>query len=126
MTDMDVPRDDPVAMMALATKIHEENLRRRQRRPWIRVYHAVLHACTSKVALKEGLKNAYLVFSHRGLFVSWWDSFLILGVVYSTAYSPLAIVFADARWDYHGTVDLVLDILFMMDVMIRFRTSVAA
>ena len=34
-----------------------------------------------------------------------------------------AQVFSEARWAHHGTVDVLLDVLFCLDMLIRFRTS---
>ena len=55
--------------------------------------------------------------------MSWWDSFLVMGVIYSTAYTPLVIVFRQARWSHHQAADAILDVLFSLDMLIRFRTS---
>ena len=67
---------------------------------------------------------------HRGCIIDqrspvlhWWDSLLVIGAIYSTAWTPLAVVFQQARWSYHETTDAVLDVVFTFDMLIRFRTA---
>ena len=63
------------------------------------------------------------IIDQRSSVLHWWDSLLVLGVIYSTAWTPLAVVFRQARWTYHETTDAVLDVVFTFDVLIRFRTA---
>ena len=65
----------------------------------------------------------HLIFDQHSTVISWWDSFLVLGVIYSTAYTPLAVVFHEARWPQHEVVDVTLDVLFFIDLLVRFRIS---
>lgn len=133
-----IPRDatacdvDHAGMMALASRLHEENLQRQRRqRRLVTTCHRLARKCYEESgafffghsryerALHRG------IISHRSRLLAWWDTFLIFGVVYSSAYAPLAIVFPQARWDHHRTCDVILDILFVLDMLIRFRTSYA-
>ena len=68
-------------------------------------------------------EHHFCVFDQQSSAIAWWDSFLVLGVIYSTAYTPLVIVFPQARWSYHEAADVVLDMLFTIDMLIRFRTA---
>ena len=115
---------DPAEMMALATKLHEEKeIRRRHLQRW---------PC---IALRSNLQSLFhhddsigayrhrFVFHSRSDLIAVWNSALIFGVIYSTAYSPLAVVFPEARWTQHDRTETLLDVLFMLDVVIRFRTS---
>ena len=90
---------DPAEMMALATKLHEEKeIRRRHLQRW---------PC---IALRSNLQSLFhhddsigayrhrFVFHSRSDLIAVWNSALIFGVIYSTAYSPLAVVFPEARW----------------------------
>ncbi len=112
---------DPAALMALASKLHEERCRRRT--VWRRVCRAFTGAKLSAVRRKDAMQQPCCVFRSRSLPIQWWDSFLILGVIYSTAYSPLVIVFPEARWAHHIAIENVLDVLFCIDMIIRCRTS---
>lgn len=63
------------------------------------------------------------IFNQHSSAIGWWDSCLVLGVIYSTAYTPLAVVFTQTRWEYHGAIGALLDAAFVLDMIIRFRTS---
>ena len=43
-----------------------------------------------------------------------WDWFIAACAIYSAVSVPLFIVFDQSRWDGYDSVDLALDILFMM------------
>ena len=63
------------------------------------------------------------IFDHQSSLIAWWNSFLVLGVIYSTAYTPFIIVFHQARWAYHERTDAILDAIFIIDMLVRFRTA---
>ena len=94
-----VTMSDPASLMALATKLHEENLRRKRRTILTRTRTAV-QQCYDRVKVgrtrvhtsEDGVRTPPCVFRSRSLVVDWWNSFLLVGVIYSTAYSPLVIV----------------------------------
>ena len=67
--------------------------------------------------------HTHCIFDQQSPVVSWWDSYLVFGVIYSTAYTPLVIVFHQAHWTHHEVIDVILDCLFSLDMLIRFRTS---
>ena len=144
------------AIMALAARLHDENMRRRQPLQRLKTFifegdatagatarertrrHTRSCALISRSCALAGLdyvwSDAFVnthedsrswIFNKQSSFISWWDSFLVLGVVYSTAYTPLAIVFWQARWPHHEVIDVALDVLFSLDMLIRFRTSCA-
>ena len=119
---------DPAALMALASRLHEENRRRRRKCGWLRI--SLQQTCTRLCgrtrllpSSEAAVAHPHFIFRAGSLPIEWWDTFLILGVVYSTAYAPLCIVFPEARWKHHGAVDILLDVLFCLDMVIRCRTS---
>ena len=63
------------------------------------------------------------IFDPQSELISWWDSFLVLGMIYSTAFTPLAIVFHQARWSGYEAADAILDTMFVLDMLVRFRTA---
>jgi hypothetical protein len=75
------------------------------------------------VSTYDDSNNQCFVFDQQSAVISWWDSFLVIGVIYSTAYTPLVIVFPQARWRNHQIADVTLDVLFCADMLVRFRTA---
>ena len=96
--------DDPAAMMALASRLHEENLRRQQGRRLGGLLRTVCDALATWMNRNERRVEgtSHRVMSHRSHVIAWWNTFLIVGVIYSSAYAPLTIVFAEAHWSLHA------------------------
>ena len=125
--------EDQAAIMALASKMHFEKKRRRH--PLRRLGLALCAAGQHLLEGSHGLWERFcispasddgtnrFIFDQQSRFISWWDSFLVLGGIYSTAFTPLIVVFRQARWTNHEVADAILDVLFTFDVVVRFRTS---
>ena len=121
--------EDQAAVMALASKLHLEAQQRK------RIIPSLIAAVSngmqtlfeqSFVRMPEmsgTLSHRSFIFEPRSPAIAWWDSLLVLGVIYSAAWTPLAIVFQQARWVNHRAVDVALDVLFSIDIAIRFRTA---
>lgn len=62
-------------------------------------------------------------FQPEGWRIRLWDSVVALGVFYSILFLPLAVVFVQARWSGHRTLDSCIDSMLMIDVVVRLRTS---
>ena len=126
---MACPPVDEASSMALAAKLHRDA--QRNHRPLSRVkafvsQHLSALQGRSFVFMPEiaGTKQRpFCIFDQRSPILAWWDSFLVIGVIYSTAWTPLAVVFQQARWPGNKEAGTMLDILFTLDVLIRFRTS---
>jgi CRP-like cAMP-binding protein len=67
------------------------------------------------------------VFLHSSLLIKTWDKSLALGAFYSIVFVPLQMVFPEIRSLYPGWkgVDILLDIVFTVDVCMKARTSYA-
>ena len=63
------------------------------------------------------------VFHHQVWYISAWDWLLALFVLYSTAYTPFILVFPAGQWPGSPGLDVTIDILFMLDVGIKLRTT---
>ena len=120
---------DPAAMMALASKLHEENMRRKRS-----LRHHIAVAITTMKAqwlpavaaidgMQDNLPVNHCIFASRNRLIARWDTLLIFGVLYSSAYAPFAAVFPEARWKHHEGTEVMLDILMCIDMVIRLRTS---
>ena len=103
-------------MMALATRLHEEaQAQKRQRRcitigqlstPFTAFRGMWNQAFVTSLDMGQGTN--WCIFDPQSTFISWWDSFLIIGVIYSTAYTPLITVFRQAQWSHHEAADTTL------------------
>ena len=73
-------------------------------------------------------KRGYII-SHNMWGVNAWDSFLMLMIVYIAFYAPLVLAFPDeVEWHIntsinHYTMSNAMDIVFLLDVLIKARTS---
>ena len=119
---------DQAALMALASRLHSEARReRRLLRRLIRCASTTIQGvlgCAFVSSFDERSGDFRLfIFDPKSALISWWDDALILGVIYSTAYAPLAVVFPQSRWSGHVAVDVLLDSLFCLDMIVRFRTA---
>lgn len=65
----------------------------------------------------------HFIFLQDSTFIQIWDVMVGIGVAYSTAFLPLALVFVQARFDGHVAVQNFIDASLMIDVVVRFRTS---
>ena len=112
-------------MMALASKLHEEKkkeatlshrLRSHARTALKRLHDAPRRSNDSKARNR-------LVIDHKSKTLLVWDVFLIICVLYSVIYLPLDLALPQTRWKGHSIFDIFLDVLFVFDVVIRFRTT---
>jgi hypothetical protein len=121
--------DDQAAVMALASKLHiEAQRRKRPARRLLKVISSALQTFLETSFVKtphvSGSRSSQsCIFEPRSPIIAWWDSLLVLGVIYSAAWTPLSIVFQQARWANHRAVDIALDVLFSFDIVVRFRTA---
>lgn len=70
------------------------------------------------------LKKRRWVFSHKSAVISAWDWMLCLFVLYTAIYTPLQLVFPEEiLWEGEEAFGILLDGLFMLDILIKLRTS---
>lgn len=70
-------------------------------------------------------KQACILDPHSRL-ISWWECLLVIAAIYSTSFIPLTIIFRQARWKHSEDLGILLDFLFTLDMLIRFRTACAS
>jgi hypothetical protein len=122
---------DQAAMMALATRLHEEAQAQKRKRRYIPMAQLSTPFTAFRgmwnqafvTSLDMGQGTSWCIFDPQSTFIAWWDTFLIIGVIYSTAYTPLITVFRQAQWSHHEAADTTLDALFIFDMLIRMRTA---
>ena len=71
---------------------------------------------------KSDLKHVILPF---GRFRTYWDLLILLLVVYTALSLPIVLAYpdADATFDAVRELELLMDVLFMIDIGINFRTA---
>merc|ERR1740130_865958 len=53
---------------------------------------------------------------------SWWDTIVGLGVAYLALFVPLQVAFDDRMGNGWDAPNLMIDIMFIMDICVNFRT----
>ena len=72
-----------------------------------------------------------LLFSGSGVFVKWWNNIIIILAMYNSILIPLQLFYADMghskidpdTGQVVAFIDACVDLLFLVDIIIRFRTT---
>ena len=57
----------------------------------------------------------------RGFFA--FECFITIGVVFKLTVVPVALVFEEARFTGYGALNAFVDVMLLLDILVRFRTS---
>eukprot|EP00966_Prymnesium_polylepis_P042734 993052-Prymnesium_polylepis.1 len=69
-------------------------------------------------------KERKYIFSHSSELISAWDWLLCIFVVYTAIFIPMVLVFPDdIGFEGEEAFGILLDVLFMIDIVMKFRTS---
>ena len=72
----------------------------------------------------RAFKERKYIFSHSSELISVWDWMLCIFVLYTAIFIPMQLVFPDdIGFEGEEVFGILLDILFMIDILIKFRTS---
>ena len=63
------------------------------------------------------------ILDHRGQLILAWDLLVVISVIYSTAFLPIYVTFVELRWEGYLIVEAIIDVVLLLDIALRFRTS---
>jgi len=69
-----------------------------------------------------------ILFSHKSTFIKYWSNTVILFAMYNSVTIPIAIFYGDDGPSVIGSetillIDAMVDLLFLIDVILTFRTT---
>ena len=69
-----------------------------------------------------------IIFSHNSKFIKYWSNTVILLAIYNSVTIPMAIFFAEEGPTFIGSetialCDAIIDFIFLIDIIITFRTT---
>ena len=69
-----------------------------------------------------------LLFSHKSEFIKYWNNMVIVLAMYNSVTIPMAIFYGNdglslINGEYIALIDALVDLIFLIDVIITFRTT---
>lgn len=69
-----------------------------------------------------------ILFSHKSTFIKYWNNMVIVLAMYNSVTIPMAIFYGDdglslISGEYIAFIDAMVDLIFLVDIVITFRTT---
>ncbi|OMJ93516.1 hypothetical protein SteCoe_3492 [Stentor coeruleus] len=75
-------------------------------------------------SVSKSKKHMNLLFKSNSMFLSYWNFFLTIFILYIAIFMPIRVAFYEnIYWDFWTILDTILDVFFIFDIIVNFFST---